>query len=155
MDKPQLWMLVGGNGAGKTTFYRQFLQGLDVRFVNADLIAKELAPDHPEAVSYDAAQIAEQLRYDMVSQGMSFCFETVFSHPSKLDFVRHAKASGYEVIMVFIHLGDVQLNIARISQRVVEGGHAVPDDKVIERLARLVGHIKGGCFGCGPTGAAG
>lgn len=141
-DRPQLWMLVGGNGAGKTTFYYKFLQSHGIHFINADLIAKELAPDHPEAVSYEAAQIAEQIRLDLLREGISFCFETVFSHPSKLEFVQQARAMGYEVIMVFIHLDDVQLNVARITQRVTEGGHHVPEDKVVGRLGRLVNNVK-------------
>jgi predicted ABC-type ATPase len=142
MEQPQLWMLVGGNGAGKTSFYRKFLEPLGVRFVNADLIAHDIAPDRPEAASYQAARIAEYLRFDLIRARASFCFETVFSHPSKLEFVQYAKAQGYEVIMVFIHLDEVQLNIARITQRVAEGGHAVPDGKVIERLTRLIEQVR-------------
>ena len=142
INRPQLWMLVGGNGAGKTTFYHKFLRDQGIHFINADLIAKEMAPDQPEAMSYEAAQIAEQIRFGFLREGISFCFETVFSHPSKLQFVQQARAMGYEVIMVFIHLGDVQLNIARITQRVAEGGHHVPEDKVVGRLERLVKNIK-------------
>lgn len=141
-DRPQLWMLVGGNGSGKTTFYYQFLHSHGIRLINADQIAKELAPDQPEAVSYEAAQIAEQIRFDFLRKQISFCFETVFSHASKLEFVQQAHAQGYEVIMVFIHLDDVQLNIARITQRVAEGGHHVPDDKVQSRIERLIKNIK-------------
>lgn len=141
-DRPQLWMLVGGNGSGKTTFYYKFLQSHGIRLINADQIAKELAPDQSEAVSYEAAQIAEQIRFDFLRKGISFCFETVFSHVSKLEFVQQAHALGYEVIMVFIHLDDVQLNLARITQRVAEGGHHVPEDKVRSRIERLVKNIK-------------
>ncbi|MFT3929269.1 MAG: zeta toxin family protein [Spongiibacteraceae bacterium] len=141
-NRPQLWMLVGGNGSGKTTFYYKFLEPLGIHFINADLIARDIAPDQPEAVSYEAAQIAEQIRLDLLSKGISFCFETVFSHPSKIEFVQHAQSLGYEIIMVFIHLDNVQLNIARISQRVVEGGHYVPDEKVAGRLERLVKNIQ-------------
>lgn len=141
-ERPQLWMLVGGNGSGKTTFYYKFLQPHGIHFINADLIAKELAPDNPEAVSYEAARMAEQIRLDFLRDGISFCFETVFSHPSKLEFVQSARVLGYEIIMVFIHLDDVQLNIARITQRVTEGGHHVPADKVVGRLERLVKNVK-------------
>lgn len=141
-QRPQLWMLVGGNGSGKTTFYCKFLKPYGIHFINADLIAKELVPDKPETVSYEAAQIAEQIRLDFLQEKISFCFETVFSHPSKLEFVQKARAMGYEIIMVFIHLDNVQLNIARIAQRVVEGGHFVPDDKVSSRILRLLENVK-------------
>jgi predicted ABC-type ATPase len=74
-DRPQLWMLVGGNGSGKTSFYLKFLQPHGIHFINADLIARDISPDNPEAVSYEAAQIAEQIRLDLLHQGISFCFE--------------------------------------------------------------------------------
>lgn len=138
----QLWMLVGGNGAGKSTFYQQVLKPLGMPFINADLIAKELYPDNPEANSYQAAKLAEQLRYAQLEEGNSFCFETVFSHPSKIDFVAHAKALGYQVILVVIHVQTVNLNQARVAQRVGEGGHHVPDDKVASRIPRMLENVK-------------
>ena len=103
-NQPQLWLLAGGNGAGKSTFYHQFLEPLGIPFVNADIIAKKIFPKSPEERSYDAAKIAEKLRANLLQEARSFCFETVFSHPSKIDFVGHAKALGYEIILVFIHL---------------------------------------------------
>lgn len=141
-DARQLWLLAGGNGAGKSTFYRTRLQPLGLPFVNADIIARELYPDAPEEHSYDAARIAEEIRYGLLREGRSFCFETVFSHPSKIDFVAHAKTLGYQVILVFIHLESAELNKARISQRLESGGHHVPDEKVEQRIPRLLKHIK-------------
>ncbi|GAB3113802.1 zeta toxin family protein [Pseudomaricurvus hydrocarbonicus] len=135
-------MLVGGNGAGKSTFYQQVLKPLGMPFINADLIAKELYPDNPEANSYQAAKLAEQLRYAQLEEGNSFCFETVFSHPSKIDFVAHAKALAYQIILVVIHVQTVNLNQARVAQRVVEGGHHVPDDKVASRIPRMLENVK-------------
>ena len=76
----QLWLLVGGNGAGKTTFYRTQLQPLGMPFVNADDIARDVFPQSPEEHSYEAAKIAENLRNSLLEQGKNFCFETVFSH---------------------------------------------------------------------------
>ena len=73
---------------------------------------------------------------------MSFCFETVYSHPSKIDFIARAKALGYEVIMVLIHLESTDLNQARIAGRVSEGGHSVPADKVISRIPRLLDQVR-------------
>jgi predicted ABC-type ATPase len=137
----QLWVLAGGNGAGKTTFYNTVLKQHGIRLLNADLIAKEIDPENPEAVSYDAATFAERLRHDLLRQGHSFCFETVFSHEAKIDFVAHAKALGYEVILVYIHLHRSELNEARVRQRVSEGGHNVPSDKIHSRIPRTVKNI--------------
>ena len=138
----QLWVLVGGNGAGKSTFYELMLKPLGIPFINADLIARELYPEDPEGNSYTAAKIAEQIRNEQIKAGNTFCFETVFSHPSKIDFLAQAKALGYEIILVLIHLDCTALNKARISQRVSEGGHFVPDVKVEERIPRTLLHVK-------------
>lgn len=138
----QLWLLVGGNGAGKTTFYNLRLAPLGIPFVNADILAGELYPDAPEENSIKAARVAEEIRYNLIREGRSFCFETVFSHPSKIDFVAHAKALGYEIIMVFIHLNSAMLNKARVAQRVASGGHNVPEIRVEQRIPRLLEHVK-------------
>lgn len=141
-DSKQLWLLAGGNGAGKSTFYRTRLAPLGLPFVNADIIAKELYPEAPEEHSYAAAQVATEIRNNLLLEGRSFCFETVFSHESKIDFVARARALGYQVVLVFIHLDSVFLYKARISQRIEEGGHSVPDEKVEHRIPRLLQNIK-------------
>ena len=138
----QLWMLVGGNGAGKSTFYRKYLEPRGMLFVNADVLAKQVYPDDPEGNSHEAAQLASQMREQLLIDGANFCFETVFSHPSKIDFVAKAKAFGYQVVLVFIHVDHISLNKARISQRVEEGGHFVPDEKVESRIPRTQENIR-------------
>lgn len=102
----QLWVLAGGNGAGKSTFYHQYLSKYGIKFVNADLIARAMDTDRPEKLSYEAATLTTEMRETMIAQGESFCFETVFSHESKIDFIAVAKARGYTVILVYIHLTD-------------------------------------------------
>jgi predicted ABC-type ATPase len=133
---------VGGNGAGKSTYYRLALEPLGLPCVNADVLARIVFAEAPEAHSYQAAQLAERQRYQLLEQGVSFCFETVYSHHSKVDFIAHAKALGYQVIMVLIHLESTDLNRARIAGRVSEGGHSVPADKVISRIPRLLDQVR-------------
>ena len=138
----QMWILVGGNGAGKSTFYRLMLKPRGIPFINADQIAREIYPDDSEGNSYNAAKIAEQMCTEQIQAGNSFCFETVFSHPSKVDFLGRARALGYQIILVLIHLEHTDLNKARISQGVSEGGHNVPDEKVEQRIPRTLAHVK-------------
>lgn len=138
----QLWVLAGGNGAGKSTFYKaSLLKKRGVQFVNADMIAKLINPDGPELVSYEAAHLVERIRDEFLLKGISFCFETVFSHTSKIDFIAKAKAYGYRVILVYIHLDPIALNEARVFQRVCEGGHDVPAEKIRTRLPRTMQNV--------------
>lgn len=138
----QLWVLAGGNGAGKSTFYKtSLLSQRGMQFVNADMIAQNINPEHPEQVSYEAAHLVGRLRDEFLIKGISFCFETVFSHPSKIDFIAKAKAHGYRVILVYIHLGSLGLNEARVIRRVAEGGHNVPPEKIRSRLPKTMKNV--------------
>ena len=140
--QPELWLLVGGNGAGKTTFYERFLARRKIPLVNADNIARSVWPDAPEKHSYEAALIAERERFRLLEERQSFCFETVFSHPSKVDFVGAAKAAGFCVRLFYFHLELVSLNKARVASRVKSGGHSVPEAKIESRIPRTLGNIR-------------
>lgn len=65
-------------------------------------------------------------------------FETVMSHPSKLDFIRKAKENGYRIYLYFVALDNPELGIARVKARVLQGGHDVPDQKIIDRYERTM-----------------
>ena len=67
----QLWLLVGGNGVGKSTFYKHYLEPMGLPFVNADILAKMAYTDAPEAHSYDAAKLAEQMRGELILTHLS------------------------------------------------------------------------------------
>lgn len=140
--QPELWLLVGGNGAGKTTFYERFLARRKIPLVNADNIARSLWPDAPEKHSYEAALIAERERLRLLEERQTFCFETVFSHPSKVDFVGAAKAAGFRVRLFYFHLELPSLNKARVASRVTAGGHNVPEAKIESRIPRTLANLR-------------
>src|SRR5262245_10039760 len=93
--RPVIVAIAGSNGAGKTTFFHSHLREAALRIINADDIAREL-----ELSAYEAAEIADILRRELVRQRESFVFETVFSDPAgeKLAFLTDAIAAGYNVV---------------------------------------------------------
>lgn len=93
----------------------------------------------PDAInSYSIAAFADFLRNSYIKRGVSFSAETVFSHPTKLDFLKMAKQNGYKIYIYFISTSDPRLNIERVKQRVEEGGHDVPQDKITSRYDRCM-----------------
>lgn len=134
---PRMWVLAGANGSGNSTFYQLMLEPRGVRWINADDIARTMWPADPEGHSYAAAAVAAEQREAAVRAGIDFATETVFSHPSKLVLLHNARAAGYHVTLVYIHLASAELNVARVAQRVAQGGHNVPQDKIIARRARV------------------
>lgn len=134
----RLDLVVGPNGAGKSTFVRLTLAPAwpAARFVNADVIAAQRWPDDPQSHSYEAAEIAAQTRNRLIEARAPFIAETVFSHPSKLDLLRDARAAGYHVVLHALLVPE-DLAVARVAARVAAGGHAVPEEKVRVRYRRL------------------
>ena len=86
--------------------------------------------------SYEAAFIAEMLRYELIRKGITFSFETVMSHPSKLEVFKKAQEAGYRNYLYFVCTQDPAINQERIKIRVSKGGHPVPMDKVASRYHR-------------------
>ena len=139
--RPVAWLIVGINGAGKTTFYERFLRPKSsAEFVNADEIARErwgeAAPDH----AYDAGRLADERRRELLEKQVSFVAETVFSHPSKLAFVSELRARGYRVHLVYVHV-PLPLARRRVETRVALGGHDVPAEKVRRRYSRVIANV--------------
>jgi predicted ABC-type ATPase len=95
-----------------------------------------LIVDHLPDQSYFAAAIADFIRTFLLNAGQSFSFETVLSHPSKIEILRHAQLKGYRTYLYYIATEDPAINLARVRVRVAQGGHDVPEDKVRSRYDR-------------------
>ena len=132
-----MFMIAGPNGAGKSTLYELRIKtGTKAPFINADIIQREELRDKTMEAAYKAAEIAETRRQEHLKQGKSFVSESTFSHPSKLDLVREAKAAGFRVVMYHVNVRSPELSVRRVAQRFKNGGHNVPEDKIRERFKR-------------------
>lgn len=112
--------------------------------MNADLIARSLTGDDPTEIAYRAAELAGIERRELLARGDTFVTETVFSDPhgAKLGLLRDARAAGHRVALVFIGLDGPGLCSARVTQRVLLGGHDVPDAKIAARYPRTLENAK-------------
>lgn len=140
MTQPRLWILAGPNGSGKSTYFEQRLKDHFETFINADAIAKEAGSIVTNESTWNAKLTADAQRNSLLESSASFCTETVFSHPSWIEFIRKAKQLSYEVILIFICLDDPALNAARVQQRVSQGGHDVPADRIGPRYQRSIAY---------------
>ncbi len=91
--------------------------------------------------SYETAVLADFLRHALLKQGQGFSFETVFSHPSKLEFMKSAGDLGYRLYLYFATVSSPEICVARIQQRVRQDGHDVPEDKTRTRYYRTMENL--------------
>lgn len=142
MSAPRLVIIAGPNGSGKTTLTRQLLaDGFDFgNYVNPDDIAAGLDGDYDERVRR-AQKIADELRERFIAEGRDFAFETVMSHESKLEVMRHAREAGFHLTLLFVATENPRINVERVEARVRMGGHSVPHDRIIARYARTMSSL--------------
>lgn len=86
--------------------------------------------------SYFASVAADFIRRKLLDAGITFTFETVMSHPGKVDLLRKAQERGFRTYLYYVATEDPEINISRVENRVASGGHPVPREKIIERYHR-------------------
>ncbi len=130
-------IIAGPNGAGKTTFARSFLpqEAQCPRFINADLIAAGLSPFAPEVAAIKAGRLMLKEIVDCARRGESFAFETTLSGLGYLTHIKRWRTRGYHVSLFFLSLPDAEVAIARVTERVRQGGHHIPEDVIRRRFA--------------------
>lgn len=97
-------MIVGPNGAGKSTLYNSVVKHTLAPFINADEIQKNELTDKSMQGAYKAAEIAGVRRQDHITNKKSFCSESTFSHPSKVDLINEAKEAGFRVVLYHVNV---------------------------------------------------
>lgn len=131
---PQVYIIAGPNGSGKTTFASKFLPNYAdcPSFINADTIARGLSGFSPDAVALKAGRILLEQIESYASRNVDFAFETTLSGINYLARLKSLKKRGYAIHLFFLWIPDVRLSLARIASRVKRGGHDIPE-KVVRR----------------------
>lgn len=132
---PRLFILAGCNGAGKTTASYTFLpELLDCReFVNSDEFAKSLSPFDPSSASISASRYMVMRIQYLLEQMADFSIETTLATRSLVTIIKRAKSKGYKVTLIYLWLQSPELAIQRVRNRVLNGGHNIPEDVLRRR----------------------
>jgi predicted ABC-type ATPase len=132
---PELIVIGGANGAGKTTAAATLLPDhITVReFVNADEIARGLSPLAPGTAEFAAGRLMLARLRALIQAGESVAFETTCAGLGHARLVAEAKAAGYRVTLLYLWLPSADLAIARVAERVRRGGHGVPAEVIARR----------------------
>ena len=131
---PAVLVFAGPNGSGKSTITKGF--NVIGEYINADNIKKA-----ENCSDLRAAQKATQMREEAVKNRQDFTFETVLSSPRNVELLKRAKKCGYWIEVVFVLTSNVEINVLRVKNRVKNGGHNVPEDKIRSRYIKSLKNL--------------
>jgi predicted ABC-type ATPase len=145
----RLLIVAGPNGSGKSTFTTpQVLAQFGIRhdrYINADNVQPQISSSMPDLTPAEMERAAfteaRDLRRIYREEGISFAFETVFSHPSTFLDIRACQQAGFEIVVIFVTTRNPLINVARVERRVRGGGHNVNTQKIIDRYDRSMSFL--------------
>jgi predicted ABC-type ATPase len=130
-----IFMIAGPNGSGKTTTAMALIphSAIIYEFINADEIARGLAPKHTESVSLIASKLMLSRLKELLAANKNVAFETTGAGTNYVKHLRAAQSKGYKVHLLFLWLSSPGLAVQRVKQRVVQGGHHIPEETIRRR----------------------
>jgi predicted ABC-type ATPase len=150
VGKPNLYIIAGCNGAGKTTASLTILPEIlnCSEFVNADAIAAGLSPFHPENVAIEAGKLMLKRIDFLIESKKDFALETTLSSKNHLQTIKKAQEQGFEITLLFFWLNSVELATERVKIRVSKGGHDIPPEVIVRRYERGLENLDKYCALC-------
>ncbi|GIP49012.1 MULTISPECIES: zeta toxin family protein [Paenibacillus] len=139
--QPVMTIFAGTNGAGKSTISLQ-MRELIGEVVDPDQIAMRLNPEDPRSADLSAGKEAIKRIRSLISTNHHFAVETTLSGTFFLRHMQLAKEKGYQIIMYYIGLQDVQMHIDRVASRVEQGGHWIAEEDIRWRYGQSLQNLK-------------
>jgi predicted ABC-type ATPase len=146
-ERPIFWIVAGPNGSGKSSLYEESdieAFGYSVWIINPDLLAKRLHDVEklgPQDANLEAVRRIEAWLEASIKAHQTVGVETVLSTGKYRRLVSAAQSRQFEIRLIYILLDNVSRNIERVRLRVAKGGHAVPEDKIVDRRARSLAQL--------------
>lgn len=143
----RITIIAGPNGAGKTTFAREYLpqEASWPTFLNADVIAADLCPEAPERAALAAGRLMVRRLRECARRGEDFALETTLAGGTYARLIPAWRQRGYRVALCYLRLPHAEFAVARVRQRVSQGGHSVPETDIRRRFERSGRNFDGAC----------
>jgi predicted ABC-type ATPase len=132
---PTLTLVAGPNGSGKSTLSAA-IAGQGTVIVDPDAIAREIDARRPSRAAIPAARRAILLCRSLIATRATFIVESTLAGRGAISLMRDAQREGYRTVLVYVALGDPDLQIERVRLRVAQGGHDIPDADIRRRYFR-------------------
>jgi len=134
----ELIIVGGANGAGKTTFAAEYASRYRCLYLGADAIATELAPTAPDSVGVAAAEELLRRLATALSDQPRIVIESTLAGRTMPHVLRRAREAGFAIMIVYLFLDSPDTCVERVHERVLKGGHSVPEIDVRRRFLRSI-----------------
>lgn len=140
MSQPKCFIIAGPNGAGKSTFAATYLkEKLQLyQFINADLIAEGLFPFNAEKHSLEASKLFIKELKSNIKKKRNFAIETTLSGKMYQKIIEDLVKKRWEITIYFLWIPSIEFSIQRVKERVMQGGHNIPEEALIRRYNRSI-----------------
>ena len=145
MSRPQMFLIAGVNGSGKSTFTKTVIRKHPtLKIIDPDAIAKSITGSFAtiDAEQVSAGKSALLTVQQCIQRKQSFIVESTISGRVYLRYLKQAKDNGFKTILIYVALESAEMSAARVAARVSHGGHNIPVADIKRRYPKSFENLK-------------